>query len=552
MSQRGPFDRSTDSATRGDRSTRPILIGMGLIGLVLILLVLSPISPFSNGDSDGEFTAGSDKTTIDGVSLPRVPEGFEALSRQYEDLSEPKDKAQLYSLTVRLVRPISDSRGLGLYSFQGGQWVRLSDGTLVHEGNAVQGEVAEIPSNIAVLRRITIAIQISGWLPSAARADPKALAVLTTVNPAGFSPAADGSLVGAQAQVPDGNALVVPAIRARSEDQIAAVNTILESPSLREIHINALVQLSLQATNAGIELDYRDVNPARRADLGTFLTVLADRLHQSNRSLSLTLPAPIKAGIAWDTGAYDWERLAALVDTIKLVPEPDPSLYYEKMEAVLEFLQPSVDMNKVLLIVSRASTEKSGGDLVQRSLFEGLAIASTIEVQTASEITSGTRVVLVGKNIFEDDGATGLRWDETAFAVSFSYPDVGGQRTVWLENILSLAFRIDLAQRYGLGGIAVDDISLDPAAPDIWAVLDAYADTLKIDLIAPNDVMLRPIWQIEAGRGDAGSKGNIVWTAPDQAGTYEISLVVSDGVIRAQQKIVLEVLLADDAADSDP
>ncbi len=552
MSQRGPFDRLADSAAGRDGSIRPILIGMGIIGLILIVLVLSPFSILGGDDSDGGFTAGSDSTAVNGISIPRVPDGFEALSRQYEDLTAPKDTVGPYSLTVNLIAPIADSRGLALYSFQGGQWVRVSDGTLVDDGAAVQGEVVVMPSNIAVLRRTASAIQISGWLPGAAQADPEALAVLNTVNPAGFAPAADGSLVGAQAQIPDGDALIVPAVRARSQAQIDAVNTILQSPSLREVHLNALAELSLQATNVGIELDYRDVDPARRADLGTFLTALADRLHQSNRSLSLTLPMPVKTGIAWETGAYDWERLAGLADTIKLVPEPDPSLYYERMEAVLEFLQPAVDLQKVLLIVSRDSVEKSGSELFQRSLYNGLAIASTIEVQTTSQITPGTRVVLVGKNIFEDDGATGLRWDETALAVAFSYPEVGGQRTVWLENILSLAFRIDLAQRYGLGGIAIDDISLDPAMPAIWALLDAYADTLKIDLVAPNDVLLRPTWQIEAGSSDAGSKGNVVWTAPDQVGTYEIALIVSDGVIRAQQMIVLEVLPPDEAADSGP
>lgn len=552
MSQRGPFDRLAESSTSRDGSTRPILIGMGFIGLVLIVIALSPFSILGGDDSDGGFTAGSDSTTVNGISIPRVPEGFEALSRQYEDLSAPKDTVGPYSLTVNLIAPIADSRSLALYSFQGGQWVRVSDGTLVSDGAAVQGEVLEMPSNIAVLRRTATAIQISGWLPGAAQADPQALDVLTTVNPAGFAPAADGTLVGAQAQIPDSAALVVPAVRARSQAQIDAVNTILESPSLREVHLNALVELSLQATNVGVELDYRDVDPARRADLGLFLTALADRLHQSNRRLSLTVPAPVRAGIAWDTGAYDWERLAGLADTIKLVPEADPSLYYERMEAVLEFLQPAVDLKKVLLIVSRGSVEKSGSELFHRSLHDGLAIASTIEVQTTSQITPGIRVVLVGKNIFEDDGATGLRWDENALAVAFSYPEVGGQRTVWLENVLSLAFRIDLAQRYGLGGIAIDDISLDPAVPDIWALLDAYADTLKIDLVAPNGVLLRPTWQIEAGSGDAGSKGDVVWTAPEQVGTYEISLIVSDGVIRAQQRIVLEVLPQDDSAESDP
>jgi hypothetical protein len=53
--------------------------------------------------------------------------------------------------------------------------------------------------------------------------------------------------------------------------------------------------------------------------------------------------------------------------------------------------------------------------------------------------------------------------------------------------------------------------------------------------------MLRPTWKVQAGSSDTGAKGNIVWKAPNQPGAYDISLIVSDGVIRAEQKIVLEV-----------
>jgi hypothetical protein len=33
----------------------------------------------------------------------------------------------------------------------------------------------------------------------------------------------------------------------------------------------------------------------------------------------------------------------------------------------------------------------------------------------------------------------------------------------------------------------------------------------------------------------------MVWTAPSQPGTYEIKLIVSDGVIRASRSLQLEV-----------
>jgi hypothetical protein len=151
---------------------------------------------------------------------------------------------------------------------------------------------------------------------------------------------------------------------------------------------------------------------------------------------------------------------------------------------------------------------------------------------------------VVGKNIFKDDGASGLVWDPRAFAVSFSYPGRGGQRTVWLENAFSFAFRIDLARRFGLGGVALEDIAADPQGPNIWDTLRAYAESGNVSLVQPNSVLLRPSWQVQAGNSEPNVNGNLIWRAPATPGSYDITLVVSDGIIRASQKIVLNVSTA--------
>jgi hypothetical protein len=134
-----------------------------------------------------------------------------------------------------------------------------------------------------------------------------------------------------------------------------------------------------------------------------------------------------------------------------------------------------------------------------------------------------------------------LRWDDQADAVSFQYPGSGGQHTVWLENSFSLAFRLDLARRYGLGGVAIDNVAQDPKAPEFWDPLRSFADSGTVSLVQPNGVLLRPSWNVQAGNPQPENKGNLVWTAPAQPGTYDIELIVSDGVIRAEQKITLTV-----------
>ena len=539
MNDQGPFDRILDhGGGNRDANARMILIGMGVIGVILLILVLPPISLLSSDDKPANGQPSLSRSST--AKSSKGPEGFEILSK-VEPLSKPKGTNGPYALTVKLTQTVTDGRNLALYTNRSGRWERLASATLVNNGTAVTGQVPDMPPNVAVLRRTSIAVQMSGSLPPGSQPDAVALDLLSALNPIDYKPAADGGVQGTASSLPAGRGNVVPTVRAAEQADIDAVNTILASPQLRDAHIAALVQLSLQPGNAGIDLDYQRVNPVRKADFTAFISVLSDRLHQSSKSLSISVPAPVKTGVTWDSGAYDWEELSKRADTIKMVPDPDPSTYYKRMDDTLNFLKGKIDLKKVALNVSRQSYEKGTDGLRALPLREGLSLASTIEVRTNSQVTPNSAVVIVGKNIFQDDGASGLRWDDSAFAVSFSYPGRGGQRTVWLENGLSIAFKLDLARRYGLGGIAIDDVSGDPMLAQIWEPLRTYAESGNVGLTQPNSILLRPVWQVQAGSSEVGNKGNIVWRAPAQPGSYDVSLIVSDGVIRAAQKIVMEV-----------
>ncbi len=539
MNEPGPFDRMLESSASRDKTARTILIGLGLLGVILLILVLPPVSLLS-GDDSGDRTLSPSA----GSARPRVakaPEGYEALS-QVITPKKPKGTEGPYKLIVSLSQTVTDGRNLGLYTSRGGKWERLATATLTQNGTAAEGEVGEIPGNVAVLRRTASAVGLSGWLPAGAQAEPQALELLGTINPVDYTPGAEGTVSGNATQIPAGaKASVVPTIRSPGQKEWDAINNILASPQLRDAHITALVQVALQQGNAGIDVDYERVAPARRPDFTAFVTVLAEKLHQANKSLSITLPSPTKQGVTWDTGAYDWEEISKAADVIKIVPEADPSAYYQRMTEVFNnYLKSKIDLKKVVLVVSRQSHEKGSDGLRALSLKEALTLASEIEVRTAV-IVPNSSVLVVGKNIYQDDGATGIRWDEGAFAVSFAYPGSRGQRTVWIENALSIAFKLDFARRLGLGGVALDDVSQDPQAPNIWDPIRLFADTGNVSLVAPNGVILKPTWQSQAGALEPGAKGNVVWKAPAQAGVYDVTLVISDGVVRASRKVVVEV-----------
>jgi hypothetical protein len=531
MKDQGPFDRMLESSASRDRQARMILIGMGVVGVILLILVLPPISLLSGGDSGVKSERGA---------VPRAPDGFEALSRVYS-LERPRDGQGPYALTVNLAAPVTDGRNLALYTSRAGRWERLATATLVNNGAAVQAEVADFPANIVVFRVLGGSSLVSGSLPRNSQIDPEAVDLIGVLNPLDYAPAADGSVVGAPTPFQRSDRMtIVPTVRAATPVESEAVNAILASRELREAHIESLVNLATQQDYAGIDIDYRNVAPARKADFTAFVTSLGERLHQANRRLSLTLPAPVRTGVTWDSGPYDWEALGRVADTIKIVPDQDPSAYYGRLEEVMGYLRPKMDLKKLVLVIGRDSREKGSDGLRSLSLIEALTRASEVDVRTQN-VQPNASVVIVGKNIFQDDGATGLRWDEAAFAVSFSYPGQGGQRTVWIENSLSIAFRIDFARRYGLGGVSLEDVSLNPNAPNVWGTVRTYAETGQVPLVAPNGALLRPTWQSGAGALEASQRGNVVWRAPAQPGSYEVFLIISDGVIRVSQKVVVEV-----------
>ncbi len=542
MNEGGPFDRMLESSAAKDKTARGVLIAMGVLGLLLLVLVLPPVSLLDSGKGASPTTnnkpaAGSSSS---GVSkLPKVPQGYEALS----SLLKPgtgKDQGPV-EVTVSLVQPATDGRNLGLYTYKDGKWEKVAAAALVNNGAAAKGQVSSVPANIAVLRRISSAVQVSGWLASGAQADPAALDVLTVMNPVDYFPGADASVQGSASSLGASAKSVLPTVRASAQRETDAVNTILAAPDLRTAHVDALLQIALLPGNSGIDIDYQGVQPARKPDFTAFVAALADKLHASNRQLTITLPTPAKAGINWDTGAYDWREIGKYADNIKLSAEVDPSAYYKRMEEVIAYLKPNVDLKKVELVVSRSSKEKASNGIRLLTLRDGLSLATAMELRTTTAVVPNSSVLIVGKNISQDDGASGVKWDDGAFAVSFSYPGAGGQHTVWFENSISIAFKLDLARRFGLGGVHIDDVSLDPSQASFWDPLSTYVADGTVKLAQPNGTLLKPLWQTQAGTLEPNNKGNAVWHAPAQAGVYDVSLVISDGVVRALQKVVLDV-----------
>jgi hypothetical protein len=541
MQDPGPFDRILQISPEADRAGRWVVgLTVGL-GLLLLILVLPPVCILSRGgDEEGGAEGGAVVSTAQG-DMPRLPEAFEALSSLYE-ISTPGAMQGALIITVNLLEPLLEERNVALYTFADGRWQRLSGATLVNDGTAAQGEVGKLPGNVAVLRRSEGAMEVTGWLPSGASLDLRTGSALTVLNPVDFAPAGDGSLVGNSTSIsPEVPFRVCPTVRTASPEDVETVNGLLASPDLRRAHVDAILAMVREAGYDGVDLDYGGVSAARADEFAEMVETLAAGLHADGRRITLLLPLPSRAGSEWDTGGYDWERLGETADHIKVAPEEDQGAYYRRMEDALDFLTGLVEPRKLLLVVGGLSREKGSEGIRTLTFSEALTLASVPTVDAEGDIGPGQTVRVIGANLAEEEGASGLYWDDEALAVTFTYPGRGGKRTVWLSNVFSTAFRLDLARRRGLGGVAMEDVSSAAGEANIWPAIQEYAETGSVTLVRPNGELLAPQWSASGGSLDTEVGSTVQWQTPDEPGLYEVTLIVSDGVVRVGQRLVVEV-----------
>jgi hypothetical protein len=162
--------------------------------------------------------------------------------------------------------------------------------------------------------------------------------------------------------------------------------------------------------------------------------------------------------------------------------------------------------------------------------------------EDSQEIVGGRQVVITGDNIHRETGGSGVKWSAETATITFSYRAGDETRTVWVENFFSVAFKLELVQAFRLGGVAIEDVSEGSGGADIWAAVDSLVRGGLVHLESPNANNLQPEWTASAGKIEApGTGGAATWVPPDEGGTCEISLIVSDGVTRVGRRLTLEV-----------
>jgi hypothetical protein len=413
-------------------------------------------------------------------AVEALPSYFQVKSPFYRIRARGKPE-QPVMIDVLIPNDAEPWETLDLYTWTGETWEwvggELHTETAEHE--FIRAQVTDIPANVVVVQAGPLTQTVSTCLGAG---DNLALAAGLTdeINPTGLFLGIDGGFVGDPASLLQPVAgdpyAVLPTLRNWAPG--ATVNhgllaDVLTIPDIQETHIANIVQLCTGRGFAGVDIDYRGVLPAERDTYSSFIAALADALHAQGLRLSVVVEPPISTAGGWDTGGYDWVSLGAAADALKVPFPADPAAYVEGGEAqrLLAWAAGQIPRYKTRMLLSSLSAEQAGTQISYISLEQALApFGNATALSDVSQVLPNSQVqfALTGQvlSITPQEAAGTYRLEYTG--------GDGANHTIWLGTSDSLAAKIAWAQRYHLGGIAVDDVLAPGNASGIVDVVAAY------------------------------------------------------------------------------
>lgn len=520
-----------------------------LIAVVVVVLVL-PASPLHvTGRLTRGVTDGRSESAGQGISaralaeLPSLPPGLTAVSRLYE-LSVPEGLAGSQSIEIALTESTGDGKNLGFYAYEGQAWRWLGVAVLTPDGKSASGELPSPPKSVAVLRSTVSARSLGVIVEGGQAPDAHLTAGAAIVAARGAALGKDAKTLTVRA-----GALDAPLKAAGGKPVYLVVSA---GPDAKATagqlgpELAASITAAVKAQGAGgVLVDLGVLPREQREPMSRFAAELSARLRAERRGFLMGVPA---AGS--DGGAYDWKALLDVADGLWLIPRVDPGSFYTEVDLALRGARESgVDTARVALVIDRRSQETWTGQQSSLTRRDALALASTIVRTDSGGGGTGSTSVHLSAPFLAGSGG-GLRWDERAKAVSFAFSERGTPHTVWIENRFSVAFRLELAGRHGLGGIVMDQAEAGDGLAEIAEPVTAFVQGTPPVLQRPYGPYLAPCWQALGGGTieDASecwkqdlAVPSAAWRAPRDAGSYTVRLVVSDGVAFIGQERTLQV-----------
>ncbi len=536
---------------RGGSPARSLILGAILLGVVLVAGYLI-FRACSGNACKTEYCSSSAEIA--------TPAGYTRVSKIYEwKAKRGVEPGEVITVAVPLERTTADGRNLSFFQYgeQTKAWEPVASAILDQGGKSVSARFNTNPLVIAVLRRESAAGHVIAYSAHNAVLNHEAAQRITILHTRDFRPSSDGGVLGEVTDlkisgIPTGAPVAhIPSITVDDRSQLPVISGVLSNPTTRTAHVQQIVKKVNDLNLAGIDVAYTILTVTERTGFSLFIAELGQALQAQKKTLTVTLPPPIRLQDRIDEGGYDWATIGRVADIVQMGVYRDQSTYRRDMPEILKQLSLKMSPSKLVLTVSPYATEKSTeGGLRALSLAEAMTTATklTLLLPSAQKLTVNTNVDVVAGNINKADGRSGVVWDSQVAAVAFAFEENGG-RTIWIENLFSVGFKLEFIPRFGLGGVAVEDATADLLQANIWPAIVPFITSGQPLLFQPNSNDLVPRWRVspegKAGQIEGGQQGKVRWSTPPAAGTYQITITVSDGVALFESELSVNVLAKD-------
>jgi len=214
-------------------------------------------------------------------------------------------------------------------------------------------------------------------------------------------------------------------------------NMILVDPDIRTKTVNNIVDLVEKYNFDGVNIDFESIPPWTRNGYTSFIRELSSKLRKNNKLITISVFPKIDVPLELQ-GAYDYSALGSLVDRMIIMTYDNhwsngpagPVAPIKWVEENIKYALEYIPSGKILLGIANYGydwpTSGPGSDISAR---QALKLA------------------------YEKDA--NLQWSNVFQSPFYYYWDSQQKHEVWFESSSSMAFKLDLVNRYNLQGIAI-------------------------------------------------------------------------------------------------
>jgi spore germination protein YaaH len=278
---------------------------------------------------------------------------------------------------------------------------------------------------------------------------------------------------------------------------------VLTDPETSDRALTEIVEYVVAEEYDGFDLDLEAVRPDDRAAYARFVERLANALRERGKMLALAIPAKATDTTTGWAGAFDYAALGQHADLITIMAYeyhgawggPGPIAPYGDVGRVAAFAASQIPPRKVLLGVAFYGFDwnvTSGGarylghpEAAALAERHGVPIAMAPDSRSATfryRAPAGERPPDVARPPALDHEITVRRPPGCPVTDPSPAPrptprpvppaDAIQEHEVWLEEHESAVARLDLADRYGVGGVALWRLGHEEAR--VWPALDGW------------------------------------------------------------------------------